>query len=109
VRICLSTLYYRRGFAMIASRLGRVTILPAFLCLLALTALISVPGALKAIPAKASPAFASDSCDPKVNNIHWGEISGQASIKFVGQVECNYFHDRNRALHGAILLWAAGT
>jgi hypothetical protein len=75
---------------MVARRAGRVTVLPACLALLALTTLVSLPAVSNANPAKASSVFISDSCSPKVNNIHWGTISGLASVKFVGQVECDY-------------------
>jgi hypothetical protein len=43
-----------------------------------------------AAPAASAAVSASDTCTPTVNNIHWGTINGQATVTFVGQVECNY-------------------
>lgn len=41
----------------------------------------------------------------KVNNVHWGTISGQPSIKVVGQIRCEEQVD---VLQARIVLWYCG-
>jgi hypothetical protein len=50
---------------------------------------LGAPGLGAATPAASAAVSAGHSCTPTVNDIHWGTVNGQASVTFIGQVECN--------------------